>query len=221
MRAGGSKRAEQARATRRAIVEAAERLFAEQGLHAVSNRQISIAAGQGNNAAVNYHFGTQAELVREIVRRRTAPIGEVRREMVAAAAGSHRVRDWVACLVEPVARHVITLPQPTWYFRFSAQLAADPALRDVAAEEAMSIPSLAATIDGLASCLPDLPDDVRAARGEMTSLLILPLYAAREREVAADPGSAAARWTALSATLVDALAGLWAAPVQPRPAPLS
>ncbi|WP_416969054.1 hypothetical protein [Streptomyces sp. 4F14] len=29
-------------------------------MHAVANRQISRAAGQGNNAAVTYHFGTKA-----------------------------------------------------------------------------------------------------------------------------------------------------------------
>ena len=54
-------------ATRELILTTAERLFAEYGIEVVSNRQISEAAGQGNNAAVNYHFGTKADLVRAIM----------------------------------------------------------------------------------------------------------------------------------------------------------
>lgn len=48
------------------LLAAAERLFAERGMHAVSNRQISEAASQGNNAAVCYHFGTRTDLLRAI-----------------------------------------------------------------------------------------------------------------------------------------------------------
>ncbi|MGO4759077.1 TetR family transcriptional regulator, partial [Streptomyces sp. 2MCAF27] len=62
--AGRTARAEQVSATRELILTAAERLFAERGVYAVSNRQVSEAAGQGNNAAVGYHFGTKADLVR-------------------------------------------------------------------------------------------------------------------------------------------------------------
>ncbi|MFE1785580.1 TetR family transcriptional regulator [Streptomyces sp. NPDC059506] len=50
-RGGRIPRAEQVGATRQQILTAAERLFAEQGLYAVSNRRISAAAGQGNNTA--------------------------------------------------------------------------------------------------------------------------------------------------------------------------
>ncbi|WP_272459542.1 TetR/AcrR family transcriptional regulator [Polyangium jinanense] len=49
--------------TREVILAAAERLFAEHGVAAVSNRQVSEAAGQGNNFAVGYHFGTSTRSV--------------------------------------------------------------------------------------------------------------------------------------------------------------
>lgn len=55
--------------TRERILNAAERLFAEHGVYAVSNRRVSEAAQQGNNAAVGYHFGTKADLVRAIARK--------------------------------------------------------------------------------------------------------------------------------------------------------
>jgi AcrR family transcriptional regulator len=54
------------RATRELILIAAERLFAERGIAAVSLRDVGAAAGQKNNAAVQYHFGDKENLVREV-----------------------------------------------------------------------------------------------------------------------------------------------------------
>ena len=48
---------------RQVIIETAERLFAEHGVFAVSNRQIAEAAGQGNTAVVGYHFGTKTDQI--------------------------------------------------------------------------------------------------------------------------------------------------------------
>src|SRR3954447_16934904 len=101
-------KAARASATRESILVTAERLFAEHGVFAVSNRQISEAAGQGNNAAVNYHFGTKTDLVRAIVRRHAEDTERIRSRMVAEAAGSTSLRDWVACLVRPNAEHLAT-----------------------------------------------------------------------------------------------------------------
>ena len=65
--AGPRTRQAHATDTRELILTTAERLFAEHGV-AVSNRQISEAAGQANNFAVGYHFGTKTDLVLAIVR---------------------------------------------------------------------------------------------------------------------------------------------------------
>ena len=56
-------RTDRSSATRDRLLDAAERLFAERGLHAVSNRQVAEAAGQGNTAVVGYHVGTWTDLV--------------------------------------------------------------------------------------------------------------------------------------------------------------
>ena len=48
---------------RRAILVAAERMFADYGLHGASLRQISEAAGQKNTSAIQYHFGNRDRLV--------------------------------------------------------------------------------------------------------------------------------------------------------------
>src|SRR3954471_14760079 len=115
-------RAERASATRESILTTAERLFAEHGVQVVSNRHISEAAGQGNNAAVNYHFGTKTDLVRAITRKHSERIERLRAELVEAIDGPGELRDWVACLVRPTTTYLRELGSPTWFARFSAQV---------------------------------------------------------------------------------------------------
>jgi AcrR family transcriptional regulator len=199
--------------TREAILDVAERLFAEHGVFAVSNRHISQAAGQGNNAAVGYHFGTKTDLVRAIVRRHAGPTEALRETMLARLGGSPGLRELIDCLVRPGAEHLAALPEPTWYGRFSAQVTTDPGLREIVLEETYS-PSVQHIIDGLHRCLPDLPAPVRTQRGDMTRLLLTHSLAERERDLAAGTVSHAG-WDRYATGLVDALGGLWTAPVTP------
>jgi len=213
---GRTPRAEQVGATRGHILRTAERLFAEQGLYAVSNRQISAAAGQGNNAAVGYHFGTKADLVRAIVRRHQARIEPLRMDMVVAAGESDDVRVWVDCLVRPVATHLASLGDPTWFARFGAQVTTDPAFRGIMAEEALATPSLRQVVDRLDRCLADVPAEVRAERGDMTRHLMVHCFAERERALAENSGTPRSSWDEAATGVVDAITGLWLAPVTPR-----
>ncbi|RCG33342.1 TetR/AcrR family transcriptional regulator [Sphaerisporangium album] len=206
-------RAERVGATRESILAAAERLFAEHGVLAVSNRQVSEAAGQGNNAAVGYHFGTKADLVRAIVRKHAERIERVRLRMLAEIGDSRDVRDWVACLVRPSAEHLAALGNPTWYARFGAQVMTDPTLRAIMVDESLTSPSLLQVIDGLHRCLPDLPAEVRAERGDMARLLMVQMYAERERALAEGAPTPRASWHDAATGLVDAIVGLWLAPV--------
>ena len=63
--------------TRLRILDAAERLFTEHGLEATTLRQITGAASV-NLAAVNYHFGSKDELIREVFRRRLTWLNQER-----------------------------------------------------------------------------------------------------------------------------------------------
>lgn len=205
-------RAERANSTREAILTAAERLFAEHGVFAVSNRQVSEAAGQGNNAAVGYHFGTKTDLVREIERRHRVPVERLREEMVSDAAESTELRHWVSCLVRPLTDHLSALGNPTWYARFAAQVMADPAYHHIVVKDALSSPSLVQVIDGINACLPDLPVRVHQARNVMARNLLMHTCAEHERALASGtPGSAS--WTEAGSDLIDAIVGLWLAPV--------
>ncbi len=205
-------KAERAHATREAILTAAERLFAEDGVFAVSNRQVSEAAGQGNNTAVGYHFGTKADLVRAIARKHSAPIEEIRQRMLAAITGSTDIRDWIGCLVHPVAEHLAVLGCPTWFARFGAQVMTDPALRPIMVEESLSSPSLVRIVDSISRCLPDLPAEVRAERSDMMRQLLVHMLAERERALAENTLTPRATWGDAANGLIDALVGLWLAP---------
>jgi AcrR family transcriptional regulator len=208
------KRDEQVSATREALLTAAEQLFAERGVHAVANREISQAAGQGNNAAVVYHFGTKADIVRAIARRHAEPIGATRERLMTEAHGSTDVRDWVACLVRPLTDHLAALGNPTWYARFIAQVRADPTLSEIlTAVSVDATPALRELQDNLARCLPGIPDDVRAERAVMARHLVTQMAVERERALADDSPTFRTSWDDTATGLIDAIVGLWQAPV--------
>ncbi|QBI53607.1 HTH-type transcriptional regulator TtgR [Streptomonospora litoralis] len=206
-------RDEQVSATREQIISAAERLFAERGVVTVSNRQISQAAGQGNNTAVSYHFGGKAELVRAIVRRHAEPIEQARVRRLADLSGSAEVRDWVGCLVRPITEHLAELGVPSWYARFGAQVHTDPGLRDIMAAEFLTTASLREVLEGLNRCVPGMPLAVHVERSEMAGQLIIHHCAERERRLARGATTARSSWHETATGLVDAITGMWSAPV--------
>jgi AcrR family transcriptional regulator len=63
------------------ILHAAEMLFAERGIDAVSLREITVAAG-ANIAAVHYHFGSKTAVLEELFALRARPIAERRLELL-------------------------------------------------------------------------------------------------------------------------------------------
>ncbi|GAA3963228.1 TetR/AcrR family transcriptional regulator [Streptomyces marokkonensis] len=214
--AGRAVRAEQVSTTRQLILTTAERLYAEHGVYAVSNRQVSEAAGQGNNAAVGYHFGTRADLVRAIAQRHYERVEELRARQLDTVGGSANLRDWVDCLVRPQFDHLAALGSPTWYARFCAQVMTDPALRQIMVEESRASASLREIIVGRNRCMPALPDEVRAERGDMARHLIVHMAAERERALAEGRPTPRVSWQEAADGLVDAIVGMWLAPVKPR-----
>ena len=209
---GRGARAERAGTTRGLILATATRLFAEHGVYAVSNRQISEAAGQGNNAAVGYHFGTKTDLVRAIVHEHAGRMERIRRDLLSRRTGEDELRDWVTCLVRPLTDHLATLDGPGWYARCAAQFTTDPALRRIITEDAMDAPALQQCADGITRCLPHLPGPVRAARMDMVRDLIVHTCADQERNLADRPAAPGPAWSATADRLIDAIAGLLRAP---------
>jgi AcrR family transcriptional regulator len=70
--------------SRERILDAAERLFAEQGVVATSLREIGIHA-RANPGSIYFHWKTKAELVRDVFRRRLEPLDAERLRRLDAA----------------------------------------------------------------------------------------------------------------------------------------
>ena len=210
-------RADRASSTQEAILKAAERLYAEHGVFAVSNRQVSEAAGQGNNAAVGYHFGTKTDLVRAIEQKHRASIERLLERMVADTGDSADLRDWVACLVCSLTEHLAQLGNPTWYARFAAQALTDPEYHKIVLKDALASRSLVAVVDGITRCLPDLPMPVVTERNIMARNLMMHTCADFERAFAEGADVPRTTWTAVGSGLIDAIVGLWRAPVTEHP----
>ena len=94
-------------ATKAAVFNAAERLFALHGFQNVSVRDITAEAGV-NLASVNYHFGSKDALLFEIFRRRTSELNRERARMLHEAAARHDgkppVRDILEAYFAPPLR---------------------------------------------------------------------------------------------------------------------
>jgi AcrR family transcriptional regulator len=87
---------------REILLDTAERLLGEKGIEGASMRQIAAEAGQGNNSVVQYHFGSKAGLMQEIIERRVAGF-EPRREELLAAARNDDIQSLLEVLFLPIA----------------------------------------------------------------------------------------------------------------------
>ena len=74
---------------RDALLEAAAALFSKNGYSGVSMREIATSAG-ANVGSLTYHFGSKANLLREVYERHTEPMNRRRMELLGEA---RRIRD--------------------------------------------------------------------------------------------------------------------------------
>lgn len=87
------------------LILAGERLFAKGGVNGASMREIASQAGQGNHAAVQYHFGSREGLVRAIFDYRMEQMEDARGAMLRDAEEGGRLKDARTIL------EIILLPQ--------------------------------------------------------------------------------------------------------------
>jgi AcrR family transcriptional regulator len=111
------------------LLAAAEQLLATRGLE-VPSRVIVAAAGQHNQSAITYHFGSRAGLVEAIRERHETPIAQHRRHLISRLpdAGDRTTRQLVEAHVQPVAAEMLRCTPSRWA-RFSELLLLDRPLR--------------------------------------------------------------------------------------------
>ncbi len=113
--------------TRERILDAAERLFAQRGVAAVSLREIRLAAGARNTAAVQFHFGDRDGVIDGLIARHMPAIG-ARQAELAAEADPDDTRALLEVLVRPVMEYAEQGPSQRAWVKIMAELAALPDL---------------------------------------------------------------------------------------------
>ncbi|MFJ9363346.1 TetR family transcriptional regulator [Nocardia sp. NPDC101769] len=199
---------------RERIILAAEQLIAERG-QAVPLRDIAAAAGQRNNSAIQYHFGSRDGLIEAVVEHRLATLEVRRLELLAeqAGTGATGVHDLLEALVIPMLelsdRHGIN-----HYARFLEQIHTHRAVTDVANLESARRTSVRVIMQQLDRELTDLPKPLRLRRLRALPTVLFALLADHERAVEA--GRVASGDVAAWGEIVDMLAGVLTAPVVER-----
>ncbi len=184
--------------TKRRLLDAAERLFAQGSYESTSLRQITAEAG-ANLAAVHYHFGSKEGLFQAVFARRVGPINDERLRRLAeleARPGNPppTLDELFAALLDPalVLRHE---PGGAWFLRLMGRSFCEPgehwnrvdrefdSLRD-------------AYLPAFRRCLPQLGDEALRWRlffavGSMCVLLTGADQAARTTGGPLDPGDEA------------------------------
>lgn len=116
---------------RRAILDAAELLFAGHGFYGVTTRQVAAEAGV-DTALIHYYFGSKRDLFDAVFARRAEILNTVRQEALAAyekaAGGQMTPNGVIAAFIDPLIEMSLT-GEPGWknYFRLVALVNNTPA----------------------------------------------------------------------------------------------
>ncbi len=146
-----------------ALLQTAERLYAEHGIQDISLREISRAASQRNLSAAQYHFKNRKRLVAAIFERRMTIVDTKRLECLRTLERSGQLRDLrslIWAFVTPLVEFSRSPASKGYYVRF---LAAALMMRDEDFSEfATNAPNLGFhwIYSMLAECLAWLPEPI-------------------------------------------------------------
>jgi AcrR family transcriptional regulator len=183
----------------------AERLIGEGGT-SVSLREIAAEAGQRNNSAVAYHFGSRDGLIEAVVARRLEAMESERLRMIAdneQSGGGDDLRDLVRVLVLPM----FTTPYAegsTHYARFIEKVRDHPAVTGVPLTDDRR-PATRIISGRLDRSLGHLPTAVRHRRLNAMATTMFALLADAERRGELGQDS-------IREEVIDLLVGLLTAP---------
>jgi AcrR family transcriptional regulator len=142
------------------ILRAAERIFARNGYHGTTMRQVADAAGVGLSLVV-YHFKTKDQLYRAIFEARQH-VNEERLARLAAVDDSADALDQlVSAFIDPVlALH--NTPDDIWFARLVLREASDPSSQERDIISDLFDPLARAFVAALERILPDRPPGFHA-----------------------------------------------------------
>jgi AcrR family transcriptional regulator len=193
--------------TKEQLVITAERLFAMHGMDGVSLRQISAEAGNANNSAVQYHFGTKEQFVQAIFEYRIP--GLMRRRRLLAAERGEGLRACVEAYILPILEEAEDVD--SYYMMFLMQLqrygmGEHPFDR---LPDEFKEPTRAFVAE-VGSFLVDLPDALRPTRIEQAMTICT--HASSDRQLARRHGAPVTPYPLHVAALFDGILGFLQAP---------
>lgn len=207
--------------TRQRLIDEAERLFGDHGLHGVTLRDINKAAGQRNESALHYHFGSKHALIMAIMQHHASGIDKRRTVLIDNLCASGRSRDLHAIIEATLMPMVEILDQPDGvsFIRFMAQVINDPDydLSEIARRS--DLPGLTKAMSLISENLAHLPAEISAFRTRSLieqTVMSLAIWSRRAGN-APQPETRAL----LGANLIDALYGFLSAPVSSEAAALT
>ncbi|WP_162527291.1 TetR/AcrR family transcriptional regulator [Sphingomonas solaris] len=201
-------------ATRLRILRAAERLYAARGFDGVSLREIAVAASQGNNNAVQYHFGSREKLIEAIFRQRVAEMEGEREEMLAQAERDGKLGD-VATLIAVLSLPHLTLcdarghhPHAGFLLHYLVRRSPDGSGRGLA-QAFTGAPAMMRLLALLPRLLGGLPSDLAQTRIMLCALMFLNLLVQHDANnpESGDPVALARHATDTVAAMTAALRG--------------
>ncbi|MDX1734136.1 MAG: helix-turn-helix domain-containing protein [Halioglobus sp.] len=169
----GNKHAHRSSVTRTRFIEAAQELFAGRSIDAVSLNEITVAAGQKNRNALQYHFGSRDGLLQAIIDHHAASVHALRAAWLAKLEGDMPpARAAARGLVVPLAQHIENDPSGVYYVKILSQLAAlNSEVVNPASRSTLSFQSEEGLAPLIADALAHLqPDEARRRMFLMVSI---------------------------------------------------
>jgi TetR/AcrR family transcriptional regulator, regulator of cefoperazone and chloramphenicol sensitivity len=174
--------------TRAKLMAAGEELFAVHGIYGAQMRDIVRAAGQANDSAVHYHFGSREGLLRGICEKHIDAMEPARRRLMEEQGDQPELDTIVHDLVRPTAEKLRT-QDGRFFLRITNQLAGQAGVRTGSVPPPVVRPALRAQLHTLQeACARSMPAELA---GERIAIMIGALTAAlADRAVGIDEGTA-------------------------------
>ncbi|UVI37377.1 TetR/AcrR family transcriptional regulator [Brevibacterium spongiae] len=195
---------------REVLLDAAEELFARNGIDAVSNRRIVEHAGAANHSAIAYHFGGRDGLLRALVARHQSEMIERRRELMAGLSTEPNIHELVTCRLRPLIELLDSLPRPSWRAQFMSQMAAVPSAVEIA-KEVIGDAGVPDELRFINCGVNGIPAGVLRGRAYLLGSMVVGVCADQEAKMNDDANKGS--WEQVGRFLIDAASGMLGAPV--------
>jgi len=202
--------------TRRLLVEAATRGFAEHGVHTASLLEITRQAGQRNRGAVHYHFGSRTGMLVAVLEQHLDVLAVREQELLAIARD--QPDDDLASVVRALVLPAVELAEVGGVGRHYLMIVGELVEEDRDSLDPEVLQALL-RLGGyevytlLEQRVPHLPEEVRSERLSLVTAFVLRAVADRSRAgERPTPGRRQLATEPFAQNLVDMVVGMMSAP---------